>query len=62
MSDINKEKREFIRTKVRRLTSIVKHEGAYKLIEEDEISTPTTVPMSKIYPLEVYALSQNMSY
>jgi len=26
-----KEKREFIRTKVRRLTSIVKHEGAYKL-------------------------------
>ena len=35
-----KEKREFIRTKVRRLTSIVKHEGVYKLIEEDKISTP----------------------
>ena len=41
MNDVNKEKREFIRTKVRRLTSIVKHEGAYKLIEEDEIYTPT---------------------
>ena len=41
MNDINKEKREFIRTKVRRLTSIVKHEGACKLIEKDEISTPT---------------------
>ena len=45
MNDINKEKREFIRTKVRRLTSIVKHEGAYKLIEEDEryTSTPKNV-------------------
>ena len=32
---------EFIRTKVRRLTSIEKHEGAYKLIEEDERYTPT---------------------
>ena len=41
MNDVNKEKREFIRTKVRRLTSIVKHEGAYKLIQEEEISTPT---------------------
>ena len=38
-----KEKREFIRAKVRRLTSIVKHEGAYKLIEEDEIYTPTPI-------------------
>ena len=36
MNDVNKEKREFIRAKVRRLTSIVKHEGAYKLIEEVE--------------------------
>ena len=35
-----KEKREFIRAKVRRLTSIVKHEGVYKLIAEDKISTP----------------------
>ena len=40
MNDVNKEKREFLRTKVKRLTSIVKHEGVYKLIEEDNISTP----------------------
>ena len=43
-----KEKREFIRTKVRRLTSIVKHEGAYKLIKEDEISTPTPINVKDI--------------
>ena len=43
-----KEKREFIRTKVRRLTSIVKHEGAYKLSEEDEISTPTPINVKDI--------------
>ena len=43
MYDVNKEKREFIRAKVRRLTSIVKHEGVYKLIENDEISTPTQI-------------------
>jgi len=48
MNDINKEKREFIRTKVRRLTSIVKYEGAYKLIEEDEISTPTPINVKDI--------------
>ena len=48
MNDVNKEKREFIRTKVRRLTSIVKHEGAYKLIEEDEISTPTLINVKDI--------------
>ena len=40
MNDVNKEKREFLRTKVKRLTSIVKHEEVYKLIEEDKISTP----------------------
>ena len=40
MNDVNKEKREFLRTKVKRLTSIVKHEGVYKLIAEDKISTP----------------------
>ena len=40
MNDVNKEKREFLRTKVKRLTSLVKHEGVYKLIEEDKISTP----------------------
>ena len=48
MNDINKEKREFLRTKVRRLTSIVKHEGVYKLIEEDEISTPTLINVKDI--------------
>ena len=48
MNGINKEKREFIRTKVRRLTSIVKHEGAYELIEEDEISTPTLINVKDI--------------
>ena len=48
MNDINKGKREFIRTKVRRLTSIVKHEGAYELIEEDEISTPTLINIKDI--------------
>ena len=48
MNDINKDKREFIRTKVRRLTSIVKHEGAYKLTEEDEISTPTPINVKDI--------------
>ena len=48
MYDVNKEKREFIRAKVRRLTSIVKHEGVYKLIEEDEISTPTPINVKDI--------------
>ena len=48
MNDINKEKREFIRTKVRRLTSIVKHESAYKSIKEDEISTPTPINVKDI--------------
>ena len=48
MSDVNKEKKDFIRTKVRRLTSIVKHEGAYKLIEEDEIYTPTPINVKDI--------------
>ena len=48
MDDINKEKREFLRTKVRRLTSIVKHEGIYKLIEEGEISTPTLINVKDI--------------
>ena len=40
MNAVKKEKREFLRTKVKRLTSIVKHERVYKLIEEDKISTP----------------------
>ena len=48
MNNVNKEKRESIRTKVRRLTSIVKHEGAYKLIEQDETSTPTQINVKDI--------------
>ena len=48
MNDVNKEKREFLRTKVKRLTSIVKHEGVYKLIEEDKISTPTLINVKDI--------------
>ena len=40
MKAVKKEKREFLRTKVKRLTSIVKHEGVYKLIKKDKISTP----------------------
>ena len=49
MNDVNKEKREFLRTKVKRLTSIVKHEGVYKLIEEDKISTPTLINVKDIF-------------
>ena len=48
MNAINKEKREFIRTKVRRFPSIIKHEGAYKLIEQDETSTPTPINVKDI--------------
>ena len=48
MYDVSNEKREFIRTKVRRLTSIVKHEGTYELIEEDEKSTPTLINVKDI--------------
>ena len=48
MNDVNKEKREFLRTKVKRLTSIVQHEGVYKLIEEDEISTPAPTSVKDI--------------
>ena len=48
MNDVNKEKREFLRTKVKQLTSIVKHEGVYKLIEEGRISTPTLINVKDI--------------
>ena len=34
MAALKIEKRKFIRLKVRRLTSIVKHEGKYELLEE----------------------------
>jgi len=59
MNDINKEKREFIRTKVRRLTSIVKHEGVYKLIEEGEISTPTLINVKDISTGGLRIISEN---
>ena len=48
MNYVNKEKREFLRTKVRRLTCIVKHEGVYKLIKEGEISTPALINVKDI--------------
>ena len=48
MNDVNNEKREFVRTRVKQLTSIVKHEGVYKLIEEGEISTPTLINVKDI--------------
>ena len=58
MNDVNKEKRELIRTKVRRLTSNVKHEGAYKLIEEDEIYTPTPINVKYISTLSLRIISE----
>jgi len=48
MNDVNNEKREFLRTKVKRLTSIVKDRGVYKLIEEDEISTSAPINIKDI--------------
>ena len=48
MNDINKEKRAFVRIRVKQLTSIVKHEGVYKLIEEGEISTPALINVKDI--------------
>ena len=48
MNYVNKEKREFIRIKIKRLSSIVKHEGIYKLIEEDNVSTPTLINVKDI--------------
>jgi hypothetical protein len=59
MNYVNKEKREFLRTKVRRLTSIVKHEGAYKLIEEDVISTLTPTSVKDISTGGLRIISKN---
>jgi hypothetical protein len=59
MNDVNKEKRKFLRTKVRRLTSIVKHEGVYKLIEEDEISTAAPTSVKDISTGDLRIISEN---
>ena len=48
MNNFNEEKRKFLRTKVKRLSSIVKHQGAYKLIEEGEIPTPILINVKDI--------------
>ena len=48
LNDFNEEKRKFLRTKVKRLSSIVKHQGAYKLIEEGEIPTPILINVKDI--------------
>ena len=48
MYDIKKEKRKFIRTKVKRLTSIIKNEGVYRLVAEDKISTPILINVQDI--------------
>ena len=48
MNAVKKEKREFLRTQIKQLTSIANHEGVYKLIEEDEISTPTPINVKDI--------------
>ena len=42
------EKRKFIRVKVRLLTSLVKHDGAYELIEEAAKPTPTLIEVKDI--------------
>ena len=45
----NKEKREFIRVGVKRLTSIIKnHGGGFELIEESSESTPTLINVKDI--------------
>ena len=48
MNGVNKEKREFLRTQIKQLTSIANHEGIYKLIEEGEISTPALINIKDI--------------
>ena len=41
-------KRKFIRVKVRLLTSLVKHDGAFELIEEAVKPTPTLIEVKDI--------------
>ena len=49
-----REKRRFIRTKLRRLTSIVKHQGMYELLLEQKKKILPKF-MLKIFQLAVYA-------
>ena len=43
-----REKRRFIRTKLRRLTSIVKHQGMYELLLEEEKKNLTIIDVKDI--------------
>ena len=43
-----REKRRFIRTKLRRLTSIVKHQGMYELLLEEEKKNLTRIDVKDI--------------
>ena len=43
-----REKRRFIRTKLRRLTSIVKHQGMYELLLEEEEKNLTLIDVKDI--------------
>ena len=43
-----REKRRFIRTKLRRLTSIVKHQGMYQLLLEEEKKNLTLIDVKDI--------------
>ena len=43
-----REKRRFIRTKLRRLTSIVKHQGMYELLLEEEKKNLTLIDVKDI--------------
>ena len=43
-----REKRRFIRTKLRRLTSIVKHQGMYELLLEEEKKNLTLINVKDI--------------
>ena len=48
MADPKKEKRKFIRIQIRRLTSIVKQQGKYKLLEETPKTDLTLIDVKDI--------------
>ena len=54
MAGPKKEERKFIRLQVRRLTSIVKQQGKYELLEE-ALKKILPCLILKIFPLAVYA-------